>query len=215
MALTLTDYQFKANGKTILDIPHITLHRGAVTVIQGPSGAGKSTLLYGLAGIDFNQGSLTLDNESVDLTSALSQDRYRRDRVGLIFQNIHLLPALTVLQNVTMPFNFNHVRISNYQKDQAIALLNRFDIQDHDQKVSTLSRGEQQRVAIARALVTEPDILLADEPTASLDEENTQLVQVQLREIAIQGKIVVVVSHDPIIIENADQVITLNKGKLV
>lgn len=215
MSLLLNQFSYQVQGIRLLDIPHQEFKRGALSVIKGPSGAGKSTLLYGLAGIDMTCGTLQLDGQRIPLTTAKQRDKHRQKNIGLIFQNIHLFSGLSCLQNVLLPFSFKQTRVTAEQRNRATELLMAVGINQFNQRVNHLSRGEKQRVAIARALLSDSEILLADEPTASLDETSSQTITELLKQISQQNKIVVVTSHDPILQQQADTLLTLQQGTIV
>lgn len=215
MALQIDQFRFQAGERTLLNIEHCEFQRGQFHVVKGPSGAGKSTLLYGLAAIDLTDGAIKLDDQAVSLQTAKQRDQYRRSHIGLIFQNIHLFQGLDCLQNVLLPYSFSQLRVSATQRKAAIALLEEVGITDVHQSVNCMSRGEQQRIAIARALLSDADVLLADEPTASLDEQNSQDVIRLLKQMTDRNKIVIVTSHDQMLHEQADQLMTLHQGRFL
>ena len=215
MSLTCERLNYQVGETTLLNLPNVEFERGKISVIQGPSGAGKSTLLYCLAGIDIATGTIALDNTPMSLADEQSRDRYRRQNIGLIFQNIHLLPGLSILENVLLPLSFEQWSPTKQQLAHATTLLKSFGFQNLNDKTDFLSRGEKQRIAIARALVTMPSVLLADEPTASLDASNSLQVIELLRQFADENQIVIVTSHDPIVLSAADTVYALERGRLV
>ena len=215
MSLTCERLNYQVGDTTLLNLPNVEFERGKISVIQGPSGAGKSTLLYCLAGIDIATGTIALDNTPMSLTDEQSRDRYRRQNIGLIFQNIHLLPGLSILENVLLPLSFEQWSPTKQQLAHATTLLSSFGFRNFNDKTDFLSRGEKQRIAIARALVTKPSVLLADEPTASLDASNSLQVIELLRQFADENQIVIVTSHDPIVLSAADTVYALERGRLV
>jgi putative ABC transport system ATP-binding protein len=178
----------------VLAVPDFELARDEHCALIGPSGVGKTTLLHVLAGIlRPTSGSVTLDGE-VLYPAADRDDRWRASRIGVIPQLLHLLPSLSALDNVRLAQYF----IGNAEGDTARALLTDLGLQARlDARPERLSVGEQQRVAIARAIVNKPRLLLADEPTSSLDDSNSERAIEQLFEAArMTGALLVVATHD-------------------
>jgi putative ABC transport system ATP-binding protein len=198
-------------GGLDLEIPE-----GEFLALMGPSGSGKSTLLNLIGGLDRpSQGSVEVDSERIDSLSDRRLAAWRARHVGLVFQFYNLMPVLTAQKNVELPLLLTHLSRSERKKRAAIAL----DIvglsQRNNHYPRTLSGGEQQRVGIARAIVTDPTILLCDEPTGDLDrksgDEILDLLQALSRE---QGKTIVMVTHDIHAAARASRTLYLNKGKL-
>jgi len=198
-------------GGLDLEIPE-----GEFLALMGPSGSGKSTLLNLIGGLDRpSQGSVEVGSERIDSLSDRRLAAWRARHVGLVFQFYNLMPVLTAQKNVELPLLLTHLSRSERKKRAAIAL----DIvglsQRNNHYPRTLSGGEQQRVGIARAIVTDPTILLCDEPTGDLDrksgDEILDLLQALSRE---QGKTIVMVTHDIHAAARASRTLYLNKGKL-
>jgi putative ABC transport system ATP-binding protein len=184
---------------------------GELTAVAGPSGSGKSTLLYVLAGLLRPQAGRVLhDGADIYALGEGRRDAWRRQTVGFIFQDFHLIPELSVIGNVTLPATFGRGR----RGLDAKALLASLGVPTARRSVSDLSRGERQRVAIARALAFDPPVILADEPTASLDGASAVEVLAVLRRLAGEGRTVVVVSHDEAVLAKADQILRLDHGRL-
>ena len=197
-----------------LDVPRFSAEPGALTVVRGPSGSGKSTLLYVLAGLQPpDAGVVRLGDTEVYGVAETRRDLWRRQNIGFVFQDFHLLPELSPSLNVSIAATFS--RPPKGIKERARALLSELGVEADRRSVETLSRGERQRVAIARALLFDPPVILADEPTASLDEAATGQVLLTLRELARKGKTVVMVSHEPGAIADADQLVVLARGHIV
>lgn len=197
-----------------LDAVDLQVRRGEVVIVMGPSGAGKTTLLT-IAGALLRPTSGQVIISGVEVT-ALEEGQLaavRQEKIGFIFQNFNLLEALTALENVALVLGARGIK-GKYAVNRASTLLNTFDLgprQDHLPR--DLSGGEKQRVAIARALANNPDLVLADEPTANLDSRRGQEVMQLLRMVAQElGKAVVVVSHDHRTREVADRVLWLEDG---
>ncbi len=205
----------KRYGETVIlnGADYIFPQRGLVC-LMGPSGAGKTTLLNLLAGFDTDySGDIAVGGT---LLRELDEDalcRYRRDNIGFVFQNYHLLAGYTALENVCLARSPGIDPMET--KKQAISILERLGIgEKSNQKVETLSGGQKQRVAIARALMGDPQIILADEPTGALNRANSTEVMEQLRGLAAQ-RLVVVITHDRQICSFADEVISIQNGKIV
>lgn len=183
-------------------------------IVQGPSGTGKTTLLL-IAGAMLKplSGTVTIDNIDPYALSASKRSQLRAQKLGFIFQQFHLIPYLSVLDNILIAAKHN----GNKEKtvDKAHDLVRQFGIQDRlHHKPSQLSTGEQQRTALARALINDPCLILADEPTGNLDQENTEQVFGHLRQIAENGTAVVAVTHDTTGTEYATRVMHLRDGKM-
>ena len=197
-----------------LDLHRFAPEPGALTVVRGPSGSGKSTLLYVLAGLQCpDSGTVRLDETDIYSFAETKRDRWRRQHIGFVFQDFHLLPELSPIWNVSIAATFSRSRKDI--KERARVLLDELGVPPDRRSVETLSRGERQRVAIARALVFDPPVILADEPTASLDDAATGHVLSTLRKLSRQGKTVVMVSHEPKAMAEADELVTLERGHMV
>lgn len=184
--------------------------------IMGHSGSGKSTLIQILGLLDnVTSGDIFIKGLNVlDLDENLKA-KLRNENIGFIFQSFYLNPNLTALENVLLPTYINSSLKKSEAKTKAIKLLEDLGLGERIKHFpKQLSGGEQQRVAIARALINAPDIILADEPTGSLDEENEKLIFKLLQKISKKGKCVIVVSHNSEIKKYADIVLKLEKGKI-
>jgi ABC-type lipoprotein export system ATPase subunit len=204
------------DGGTViaLDGLDLTVHQGEIVAIMGPSGSGKSTLLHLLAALD-RPDSGRLSVEGTDLTHLRHPDRYRQRVVGLVFQLHNLLPHLTSLQNVEIPM-MGTGRSRAEQRTRALDLLAETDLADKARRYPPkLSGGERQRVAIARALANEPRVLLADEPTGSLDSAAVGRVLELFRQLRDEHDVtIVMVTHDPEVAAAADRTVTLRDGRV-
>ena len=198
---------------TIIKDVDIHVNAGEFVVIMGKSGSGKSTLLGLLAALDYpNSGSVKLAEQTL---SSLDEDALaaiRQRDMGFVFQSFHLLPTLTVAENIAFPLDIarrpDAARVD--ELIEAVGLGHR-----RDSLPSQLSGGEQQRTAVARALVSRPKIVFADEPTGNLDEQNADQVMQLLLDLRQQtGSALVVVTHDPALAEMADRVITMHDGAI-
>ncbi len=199
-----------------LSISDWRLEPGAVVGIRGPSGAGKSTLLNVLSGLLLpQQGSIHwLGNEITQLKEG-QRDRWRRNNIGFIFQDFHLIPELSALENVLQPIRFDHWRCPPELRRRARELLSQCGIPRAHQLANSLSRGQQQRVAVARALLKNPPILLSDEPTASLDRASADaVIELLLGATRETGKSLIVVSHDEVLLAQLPQAYELVEGRI-
>lgn len=185
---------------------------GEWVALMGPSGSGKTTLLNLLACLDRpTSGRIVIDGEEVSALPEAEQVRIRREKVGVVFQQFHLIPYLTALENVMLAQHFHSI----VDAREARAILTRVGLEDRaDHRPSQLSGGEQQRVCVARALVNRPTVLLADEPTGNLDEKSERQVLQLFSELHAERVTLVLVTHDPSIGALADRRIALEHGRL-
>ncbi len=202
-----------ANGVRALDGIHLQVESGEWLAIMGPSGAGKSTLLHLIAALEPpTSGEIWVADVPVHRLTPREAAAFRRTTIGMIFQQFHLVPYLTALENVMLAQYFHSVP----DEAQARALLERMGLGDRlHHYPAELSGGEQQRVAIARALVNDPPILLADEPTGNLDQVNEEIVLRLFQELHAQGKTLLLVTHSPHVARFAQRHIVLEHGRLV
>jgi putative ABC transport system ATP-binding protein len=206
--------QAEASGGTIraLDNFSLTVAPGEWIAIMGPSGSGKSTLVNLIGCLDRpTAGEIWLDSENVASVSNAELNRVRAEKIGFIFQQFHLIPYLTALENVMLAQYFH----SMTDESEALQSLERVGLKERAHHLpSQLSGGEQQRVCIARALINDPQIVLADEPTGNLDAVNEEIVLRLLRVLHAQGRTIVMVTHDPVVARLADRRIELHHGKI-
>jgi putative ABC transport system ATP-binding protein len=200
---------------TALDGVTLSLARGTFTAIMGPSGSGKSTLLHCASGLDRpTRGRVFVAGTEMDFRGETELTKFRRHRIGFIFQQFNLLPTLSVGQNIALPSRLAGRKLDRRRRD---AVLDRIGLADRlDHRPAQLSGGEQQRVAIARALVSDPALVFADEPTGALDTRAAREVLGLLDE-AVHGfgQTVVMVTHDPVAASHADLALFLSDGRIV
>lgn len=196
-----------------LDNVNLTVENGEWLAIMGPSGSGKSTMMNIIGCMDKpSLGEVILDGVDIAKESSKKLTEIRRDKIGLIFQQFHLVNYLTAVENV-MVSQYYH---SMPDEKEALEALERVGLKDRAKHLpSQLSGGEQQRVCIARALINHPEIILADEPTGNLDEANENIVIDIFKQLHRQGTTLIVVTHDPEVAEVAQRTVVLEHGRLV
>jgi putative ABC transport system ATP-binding protein len=194
----------------------LQVRRGEFLVVTGKSGAGKTTLVNVVAGLDRStSGEIWVDGTPVHRLGADRAARWRGRTVGVVFQSFELLPTLTVQQNVTLPMDFAGRYTPRQRRKRAQHLLEQMEIAEHSHKLpSGVSGGQQQRVAIARALANDPPILVADEPTGSLDSVTAASVLQLFESLVAQGKTVLLVTHDDDVARRATRTIRLADGEI-
>lgn len=195
-----------------LDNVSFSVEKGEWVAIMGPSGSGKSTMMNIIGCMDKpSLGEVILDGRNIAEESDKSLTEIRRDKIGLIFQQFHLVNYLTAVENV-MVSQYYH---SMPDEKEALEALERVGLRDRAKHLpSQLSGGEQQRVCIARALINHPEIILADEPTGNLDEANENIVLDLFQQLHNEGATLIVVTHDPEVGEVAQRTITLEHGRI-
>jgi putative ABC transport system ATP-binding protein len=194
---------------------NLTIRQGECIAISGPSGSGKSTLMNILGCLDVpTSGTYLLAGEDV---SRLNEDRLaeiRNRNIGFVFQQFNLLPAIPAWRNVELPLAYSHVS-RHERRDRALTALEQVGLADRvDHKPSELSGGQQQRVAIARALVTEPALILADEPTGNLDSTSSSEIMAVLTSLHRQGRTVVLITHEAEVARAAERVVEIHDGRI-
>ena len=204
---------YHANSEVrALDQVSLSVPQGEWLAVMGPSGSGKSTLVNIIGCLDRpSSGEVSIEGVNVSRMSAAELNRFRAETIGFIFQQFHLIPYLTALENVMLAQYFH----SMTDRREALAALERVGLAERAGHLpAQLSGGEQQRVCIARALINDPRIILADEPTGNLDAQNEEIVLRQLRELHAQGRTIIMVTHDPIVARMADRKLELHHGKI-
>jgi len=194
----------------------LEVEAGKLTLLVGPSGCGKTTLLSIMTGIlSPTDGHVDVMGERITALRGRRAALFRRERLGFIFQQYNLLPALTAAENAAIPLVAAGMALEAASA-RAVATLDRIGMREHAAKLpNQLSGGQMQRVAIARALVHEPAVIVCDEPTAALDEQTGRTVMAILRDIASDARhAVLVVTHDNRVYHFADRIVTMNDGKI-
>jgi putative ABC transport system ATP-binding protein len=222
MPLIQTENLTKVYGKgeaavVALDHVSIEVNAGELVAVMGPSGCGKSTLLHLLGGLDRpTEGDVKIDGSSLSTLSDNALTAIRRRKIGFVFQFFNLIPILSSVENAALPLLLDHQK-SGQAKTKAAEWLGKVGLGTRlDSRPDQLSGGQQQRVAIARALVSQPMLVLADEPTGNLDSHSSDEIADLLRQVAKEwGRAVLMVTHDPRIAAYADRIIFLKDGKVV
>jgi putative ABC transport system ATP-binding protein len=199
-----------------VDAVDLEVGTGESVVVTGPSGCGKSTLLHLMGGLDLpTSGEVWVGDRRIDRTSERTRARLRRDHVGFVFQDFHLMDELTALENVELPALLGGTPTGQARR-RATALLDAVGLTDRQRhRPAELSGGQKQRVAIARALVNRPTVLLADEPTGNLDSAATTEVLRLFDQLRAEGQTLVVVTHDQRTAATADRMVSMRDGALV
>lgn len=188
---------------------------GEFVVVMGPSGNGKTTLLNCLSGLDdIDAGSVEVEGQSIHELSDRKRTKHRAGSMGFVFQAFNLIPVLSAVENAELPLLVNG-HTPRQARKAAIEMLDRVGLGERlDHKPNELSGGEQQRVTIARALVAEPAIIWADEPTGNLDSETAGSVLDLMAEVNSHGQTIVMVTHEPDLMEIADRLVTIRNGEV-
>ncbi len=195
-----------------LDNINMSVEKGEWVAIMGPSGSGKTTMMNIIGCMDkASIGQLVLAGQDISTLSSKELTQIRRDKIGLIFQQFHLVNYLTALENVMMAQYYH----SMPDEEEAMEVLESVGLKDRAKHLpNQLSGGEQQRVCIARALVNHPDIILADEPTGNLDEKNEFIVMDIFEKLHNKGSSIIVVTHDQEVGDEAERIIRLDHGRI-
>ncbi|QZA87847.1 ABC transporter ATP-binding protein [Salinarchaeum sp. IM2453] len=205
-------------GGTVVALDDISLElsEGSYTAVMGPSGSGKSTLLNLIGALDTpTSGNVVVDDQNVATLSESERASLRGTTIGFIFQTFNLMPRLTAVENVALPLSF--AGVSREQRlDRAVHLLEQVGLGDRtDHLPPELSGGQRQRVAIARALISDPELILADEPTGNVDTETGKEIMQLLQDANNNGNTILLVTHSRRIAEHADQIVHFKDGELI
>jgi len=222
MPLIQAENLTKVYGKgdtAIIALDHVTMsvNSGELVAVMGPSGCGKSTLLHLLGGLDRpTEGRVIIDGSILSTLSDTALTQIRRRKIGFVFQFFNLIPILNAVENVALPLVLDGQN-SAQAREKATTWLQKVGLGARlSSRPDELSAGQQQRVAIARALITEPTLVLADEPTGNLDSRASDEIAELLRQVAKEwGRAVLMVTHDPRIAAYADRILFLKDGKIV
>lgn len=210
--LAITDLRFRyaADSEELFDGISHEFRPGAMTALTGPSGRGKSTLLYVLGLLlTPTSGAVAIGGEAASSLPDAARSRIRASRIGFVFQDAELDPTRTVIDSVLEPALYAGSRKAELVP-RALELLERFGLTERaHHRPGQVSGGQAQRLAVCRALLNDPDIILADEPTGNLDRGNTDLVIGALADAADEGRVVVIATHDPYVLERCDEAVAL------
>lgn len=206
----------KKNEVKALDGVSLEIGKGELVSVTGPSGCGKTTLLLIAGGLLYpDQGDIVLDDLNLYNISSSDRDRERAQKIGFVFQQFYLVPYINILENVMIP-SIGSNSYSASLENRAIELITQFNLAHRiNHKPGELSTGERQRVALARALINQPSILLADEPTGNLDDDNAEVVLRFISDFAGGGGAVLLVTHDNRISKHAHRSYRMNNGKFL
>lgn len=196
---------------------NLQVREGEFLVVSGKSGSGKTTLVNMVAGLDkLTGGEIWVNGTSVHKLGTEKAASWRGQNVGVVFQTFELLPTLTILQNITLAMDFAGRGSIRQRREWSMTLLEQMEIAEHAHKIpSAVSGGQQQRVAIARAMANDPPIIVADEPTGSLDSVTAGAVLNVFERLVDQGKTLLLVTHDPDVAMRGDRGVTLVDGKIL
>jgi putative ABC transport system ATP-binding protein len=218
LPLTIEDLVVSFSGLTtpVLSVDRLTVEAGSRVALTGGSGSGKSTLLNIISGLErVRAGRVQWGSQDIAVLSEGRRDRWRAANIGLVMQDFHLFPGLSAFSNILLPARLARVADADLVR-RAHALLETVGLKRPDQPVETMSRGEMQRVAIARALLRKPGVIIADEPTASLDLEAGEAVGDLLLSVAADaGSTLIIATHDQRLVERLDRRLVLKGGRIV
>lgn len=198
-----------------MDDVNLTIDKGEIVAIIGASGSGKSTMLHVMGGVDVpTSGNVIIDGKDITRLSDEEMSVFRRRKIGFVFQSYHLIPVLTVEENIKMPILLDHRKPDREYIDHIIEMLGLKDRKKY--LPNQLSGGQQQRAAIARALANRPSLVLADEPTGALDSKNGNEVLTLLQDsVKKLGQTLVLITHNVDLARQADRILKISDGKLV
>ncbi|WGL27668.1 ABC transporter ATP-binding protein [Pectobacterium brasiliense] len=208
---------FPDTSEAVLAIPALSIHSGERVAVMGPSGSGKTTLVNAITGMDHSgTGCVQWEKQDIWQMNEAERDRWRAQHIGLVMQDFHLFPGLSAIENVLLPAQFHHWRIPTALRQRAADLLAQVGLDTAKRPIEVLSRGEKQRVAVARALLSKPDIIIADEPTASLDAHSGEQIADLLVTLARESRATLIaITHDARLASQMSRCIQLEKGRLV
>lgn len=206
-----------AAEKHALDKVDFKVNKGEFVAVTGVSGSGKTTLMNIITCLDgFDEGSYFFDGKDMSAATAKEKAQLRNDCMGIIAQNLAIVPDMTVYENIELPLLFDKTTAIKEIKGKVVAAITCVGLAiNHKQKVFKLSGGEQQRVAVARAIVNSPSLLVADEPTASLDIGNAARLMDLFESLNKMGITIIIVTHDHLVAERCNRIVSLEDGKIV
>ncbi|NLR98128.1 ABC transporter ATP-binding protein [Rhizobium sp. P38BS-XIX] len=209
------EMQFPGLATPVLSVARFHLPARGRLAITGASGSGKSTFVNAITGLEtVTRGGISWSGTEITRLSAGKRDAFRARNIGLVMQDFHLFPGLSAVENVVLPVRLAR-RLTSAERERALLLLSMTGIARPKQKIETLSRGEMQRVAVARALLQRPGVIVADEPTASLDRQaGNEVAELLLQLATEEGATLVVVTHDPALAERLERRIRLTSGRI-
>ena len=205
----------KKNTVKVLENLDLSVERGEFLAVMGESGAGKSTLMNIIGAMDVpDQGSYFLADMDILSLSGKELSGFRSRRIGFIFQNFSLIPSLTAFENVKLPLSYQHLphKVQQQKAGEALKQVGLADRVNH--LPGQLSGGQRQRVAIARTVAADPEVILADEPTGSLDAASGREVMTALQKLCGMGKTILLITHDPTVAAYANRILYLHHGRL-
>lgn len=207
--------KYKSQDIETIALNHLSMNidKGEMLAITGPSGSGKSTLLNIIGGMDsLSEGKYVFNGKNISAGNLKELHKFRKENIGFVFQGFELLNQYNVYENVEMPLLVRNVKKS---REKVLQYLKKLQIEELEKKYpAQLSGGQKQRVAIARALITEPEVILADEPTGALDTATSQEIVNLLKEIHKTGTTVIVVTHEDFVANNCERIIHIVDGKI-
>lgn len=219
LRLSLRDVtmRYRDLASPALELPRLEVEAGESLAVTGPSGAGKSTFINIITGLERpTTGRIEWQGEDIARMPEAARDTWRARNIGLVMQDFHLFPGLSAIENVLLPSRFRHLRLPACTRERATELLDRVGIKLGTRGIETFSRGEMQRVAIARALLSRPGVIVADEPTASLDGQSAAAVCDLLTALAGEERATLIaVTHDPALSARLGRRITLAGGRCI
>lgn len=210
-------YNSAAGGVSALNGIDLTVQPGEFVAIRGKSGAGKTTLINMLTGVDrISEGEVWVDGLPLHEKQEQQLAQWRGRTLGIIYQSFHLMPSLSLLDNVLLPIDFCGTYRNGESRRRALELLDQVELKDHAFKPpSAISGGQQQRVAIARALANDPPIIIADEPTGRLDSVTAESIFQIFLDLTAQGKTILMVTHDRGLAQRASRTLEIADGRIV